>query len=129
VVAAERDQRARLERLHADRDPIDAGGPPRREVIVGDVGGVGLDRDLARRAGEPRADRGDRGGDAVGAPQRRRAAAEVDRGQLAGERAGAPRELAGDRGEIGVVRRRAELDREVAVRAQLAAPREVEVDA
>jgi hypothetical protein len=39
------------------------------------------------------------------------------------------RELGEDRREIGVVRRLADLDGKVAVRAPLAAPREVEVDA
>jgi hypothetical protein len=98
------------------------------------VGRVGLDRDLQGRLGRPRRgkalpDRRDRLGDAVRPPQRRRAAAEVDRYQLPGEPLGAPRQLAADRREIGLVRRLAELDREVAVRTALAAPREVEVDA
>jgi hypothetical protein len=98
-------------------------------VLVGAVGGVGLDRDLARRAGEAIADRGDRAGDARRLPQRRRAAAQVDRDQRAAVRGRAPVQLAQDAGEVGLVRRRADLDREVAVRAALAAPGEVEVDA
>jgi hypothetical protein len=62
-------------------------------------------------------------------PQRGRAAAEVDRLELAGKPLPPRRELVEDRAGIGGVRRLAGLDREVAVRAQLAAPREVEVDA
>jgi hypothetical protein len=134
MIAAEHDQRARLERLHADRDPVDPGGAPRGEVGVGAVGRVGFDRDLDRdlgraRAGEALADLRDRLRDAVGPPQRRRAAAQVDRDQLAGEARRAQLELADDRAQVGLVRRRPDLDREVAVRAQLAAPGEVEVDA
>jgi hypothetical protein len=131
VIAAEHDELARLERLDADRDPADPGRPPGGEVFVGAIGRIGLDRDLAGcLAGcEPRADRRDRGRDAVGPPQRRRATAEVDRDQLAGIRVGARVELAQDRVEVRIVRRRADLDREVAVRAALAAPGVVEVDA
>jgi len=129
VIAAEHDELARLERLDADRDPADPRRPPRREIGVGAVGRVGLDGDLVRRAAKPLADPGDRGSDAAGSPQRRRAAAEVDRYQLAGEPIGARVELAQDRLEVGVMRRWPDLDREVAVRAALAAPGEVEVDA
>jgi len=129
VIAAEHDELARLERLDPDRDPADPGRSPRGEVFVAAIGRIGLDRDLAGRPGEPRADRRDRGRDAVGPPQRRRAAAEVDRDQLAGVRVGARVELAQDRVEVRIVRRRADLDREVAVRAALAAPGVVEVDA
>jgi len=114
-------------RLHADRDPIDAGGAPRREVRLAAVGRVRFERGLERRA-EAVADRGDQAREAIGPPQRRRAAAEVDRGERAGEAIRARRELAQDRFEVYLVRRLAELDREVAVRAQLAAPREVDVD-
>jgi hypothetical protein len=129
VIAAEHDELARLERLDADRDPADPGRPPRGEVFVGAIGRVGLDRDLAGRAREPGADRRDRGCDAVGPPQRWRAAAEVDRDQLAGVCRRARVELAQDRVEVRVMRRGADLDREVAIRAALAAPGVVEVDA
>jgi hypothetical protein len=129
VIAPEHDELARLERLDADRDPADPGRPPRGEVFVGAIGRIGLDRDLAGRAREPRADRRDRDRDAVGPPQRRRAAAEVDRDQLAGVRGRARVELAQDRVEVRLVLRGADLDREVAVRAALAAPGVVEVDA
>ena len=128
MIAAERDQLAGLERLHADRDPVDPGGAPRREVVVGAIGRVGLDRDLAGRA-EPGADPVERDRNAIRPPQRGRSAAEVDRDQLAGERGCAQRELGEDSREVRLVRGRTELDREVAVRAQLAAPREVKVDA
>jgi hypothetical protein len=129
MIAAERHELARLERLHADRDPVDAGRAPRREVGLGAIARVRLDRDLARRAAEPLPDPLDRSRDASGPPQRRGPAAEVDRDELAGERAGAQLELAQDRLEVGLVRWWTDLDREVTVRAQLAAPREVEVDA
>jgi hypothetical protein len=133
VIAAERHELAGLERLHADRDPADPGGPPRGEVVVGAVAGVGLDRDLDRCLGspgaEPRPDPRDRSGDAIGSPQRRRAPAEIDRGQVAAIGVRARVELADDRVEIVVVRGRPDLDREIAVRATLAAPRVVEVDA
>ena len=49
--------------------------------------------------------------------------------ELAGERVRAALELAHDRIEVGLVRWWTDLDREVTVRAQLAAPREVDVDA
>jgi hypothetical protein len=62
-------------------------------------------------------------------PQRRRAAAEVDRVERAAEAVRARGELDEDRVRIGGVRRRAELDGEIAVRTQLAAPRKVDVDA
>jgi len=130
VIAAEHDERLRIERLDADRDPVDPGLAPCAELFRGAVGRVRLDRDLDRSPPvEPRADRGDRARDAVGTPQRRRAAPEVDRDQLPGKARRTALQLDEDRVEIGLVRRLADLDREVAVRAQLAAPREVEVDA
>jgi hypothetical protein len=67
--------------------------------------------------------------DAVGPPERGRAAAEVDGDQVAGIRVDAPVEFLDDRPCIALVGRLAELDREVAVRAQLAAPRKVQVNA
>jgi hypothetical protein len=115
--------------LHADRDPADPGRSPGGEVVIGTVGRIGLDRDLARRAAEPGADPLDRGRDAIRPPQRGRTATEVDRNQLAGERSRAGIELAQDRLEVGLVRWWTELDCEVAVRTALAAPGEVEVDA
>jgi hypothetical protein len=119
----------RLERLHADRDPADAGAAPRGEVGIGAIARVRLERDLARCTAEPLADPRDRSRDAVGAPQRRSATAQVDRDQLAGERIRAELELAGNRVEVDLVRRWTNLDREIAVRAPLAAPRVMEVDA
>ena len=133
VVATEHDELARRERLHADRQPGHARRAPRREVGGGAVGGVRLERDLERvgARGEARGDRGDRGREAVGAPQRRRAAAEVDRHELA--RIGVARraqvELDEQRREIVLMQRLPGLDREVAVRTALAAPRKMDVDA
>jgi len=62
-------------------------------------------------------------------PQRRRPAAEINRRELAGEAGDAAVEFLDDRIGIARVRRLADLDCEVAVRAQLAAPREVQVNA
>jgi len=68
--------------------------------------------------------------DRRGLPQRRRAAAEIDRDQVTGVRTGPPVEFLDDRIGIALVRRLdSDLDGEVAVRAQLAAPREMKVDA
>jgi len=62
-------------------------------------------------------------------PQGGRAAAEIDRGELAGIGLGAAVEFGNDGVAIALVGRLADLDREVTVRAQLAAPREMKVDA
>jgi hypothetical protein len=131
MIATEHDQLVGGQRLYADRQPVDAGVTPRDEMLAGTVGGVGFERDLEilRPRTEPFADRRDRLRDAVGPPQRRGAAAEVDRDQTSGISRRAGVELAEDRGEIRVVLGRADLDGEIAVRAQLAAPRVVEVDA
>jgi hypothetical protein len=67
--------------------------------------------------------------DAVGLPERRGAAAEIDRDEVAGIRRGPTVEFLDDRPCIALVRRLANLDGEVAVRAQLAAPRKVQVNA
>jgi hypothetical protein len=67
--------------------------------------------------------------DRRGPPQRRRAAAEIDRRELAGEGIRAAVEFGNDGVAIALVGRLADLDREVTVRAQLAAPREMKVDA
>jgi hypothetical protein len=94
---------------------------------------IGLERDLERRgrpvAGEPSPDRGDRAREAIGPPQRRRPAADVDRNERPGKARRACVELGEDRREVRVVLGRTGLDREVAVRTPLAAPRVVEVDA
>jgi hypothetical protein len=132
MIAAEHDQLVGRERLHADRDPVDPGGAPGGEPVVVAVGRIRLDRDLelVRTRTKPGADRLDRAADAVGPPQRGRAATEIDRDQSrsrVARRTGV--ELAQDRVEILVVAGRADLDCEIAVRAQLAAPRVVEVDA
>jgi len=63
-------------------------------------------------------------------PQRWGSAAEIDRDQVVAlELARSVVQLPCDRREIVVVRWLADLDREVAVRAQLAAPGKMEVDA
>jgi hypothetical protein len=68
-------------------------------------------------------------GDACGIPQRRCAAAEIDRDPVA-RKVDAPAVVLGEnRIAISPVRRLADLDREVTVRAQLAAPGKMDVDA
>ena len=104
MIAAEHHERVRFERLHADRDPADPGRAPRREVGIAAIGRVRLDPDLARRTAKPPADPLDRGCDAVGPPQRRSSATEINGDELAGERAGTELELAQDRVEVGLMR-------------------------
>jgi hypothetical protein len=130
MIAAERDELVLDERLDADRQPVDACGTPRREPLAIAIGRVRLERDLAQViAAEPRTNRRDRRTDALRTPQRRCAAAEIDRDEIARKRFSPRVELPQDGLEIRLVLGRADLDREIAVRAQLAAPRVVEVDA
>ena len=86
MVASEHDECLGIEGLHADRHARESGGTPRGEIVVGAIGRVRLDRDLAWHRAVVIRDRADRLREAVGAPQRRRAATEVDRSQLTGER-------------------------------------------
>ena len=72
-VPAERGEHVRHHRLHADRDPVDAGADERLEHRLGDVVGVALDRHLG--AGRQR-DRPQHRGQPLRRHQRRRAAAD-----------------------------------------------------
>ncbi len=76
-----------VERLHAERQPVDAGGAVAREVLRLDAGGVGFERDLDIVGNAPMA--GDGVEDRVngrGRIKRRRAAAEEDAGDDASRR-------------------------------------------
>ena len=128
VTPAEHAQLARLERLHADRQPVHAGvvqlAEPRRERRIR----VRFGRDLrVVRQREARAHVADQRGDRFGRVRGRRAAAEEQRARLDDRRA---RELGAQRGEIArgarVVPRPL---REVAVRADVRTKRQMNVDA
>ena len=79
VHASERFQALIVERLHAERQAIDAGRAVAREILGLDAGRIGLERDLRIRRDAPMLGDGvDDGGDARRLHQRRRAAAEED---------------------------------------------------
>jgi hypothetical protein len=126
MIATEHHELVLGERLHADRDPVDAGRAPGVERRPGEIGRVRFDRDLAGRVVATRQGLDDVC-DVGGSPQRRRAAAEVDRDKI--PRLGSGGKLGEDGVAVALVWRVPDLDRKVAIRAQLAAPWEVDVDA
>ena len=88
VQSAERLQRGIVQRLHAERDAVDAGGAIAAKARRLDAGGVGLQRHLDIGRDAPMlADRIEDRADGLRLHQRRRAAAEKDRGDLAARRA------------------------------------------
>ena len=133
VQPAQRFQRGIVERLHAERDAVDAGRAIAGKARGLDTGRVGLERDFGIGGNVPvLADRIENGADGLRLHQRRRAAAEEDRGDLAAGRArrgrfdfareGAGKALFVDRGM-------ADMAVEVAIRAFRQAERPVHVDA
>ena len=100
-------QVAVVQRLHAERDAVDAGGAVAAEALGLDRRRVGFQRDLDRRPARPvRRDGVEHGADRLRLHQRRRAAAEEDAGDLRGpvrarmvasSRAKAPRRSAAGR--------------------------------
>ena len=82
VLAPEEPERPVIERLDAERDPVDPGRPEAGETTRFDRGRVGLERDLEVLGGGEAGDRAfDHRGDGRGRHQRRRTAAEKDRGE------------------------------------------------
>ena len=131
--AAERLQRGIVERLHAERQAIDAGGAIAAKTLRLDASRIGFERDLrvGRNRPQPR-DRLEHRGDGRWLHQRRRAAAEEDRGD------GAPRgqlrevfKLARERGRKARLVRRlmADVAVEIAIRALRRAERPMHIDA
>ena len=77
--AAERLQRGIVERLHAERQAIDAGGAIAAKALRLDAARIGLERDLRVGRDRPQArDRIEHRGDRLRLHQRWRAAAEED---------------------------------------------------
>jgi hypothetical protein len=131
VHTAEHLQLAVVEALHADRQPGDAGLPVAAKAIALEGARIGFQRDLAARfQRQPRAHVGDQRFDALRREQARRAAADED-----GVHAASPderqRRLEVGAQRIEVARLRHAAGRfvrvEVAVRALLQAPREMDV--
>ena len=131
--AAQRFQRGIVERLHAERDAVDAGcaiaAKPRRL----DAGRIGLQRDLDIGGDAPvLADRIEDRADGLRLHQRRRAAAEKDRRHRAARRArrrGLDLARKGAGKALLVDRRVADMAVEIAIRAFRQAERPVHVDA
>ena len=85
--APERLQRGVVERLHAERDAVDAGGAIAAETLRLDAAGIGLQRDLGIGRDVPQSrDRIEHRADRAGLHQRGRAAAEEDAGDGAARR-------------------------------------------
>jgi hypothetical protein len=133
VQAAEELQLLGVERLHADRQTIDALLKQRARLVAVERRWVALDRDLDRIgfAGERAADRAQHAAQLGRIPERWRAAAEEHRAErLAGHVLAARLKLGDHRVGVRAMRDVGPLDRrgrEVAVRALLQAPREVHV--
>ena len=88
VLAAERLEASIVERLHAERQPVDAGRSVAGEVLGLDAGRVGFERDLGVAARSASGRRWRRGSPrrVLGRIKRRRAAAEEDAGNAAPRR-------------------------------------------
>ena len=130
---SQRLQRGIVQRLHAERNPVDAGCAVAAKPRCLDAGRIGLQRDLGVGRDAPVfADRIQNGADGFRLHQRRRAAAEKDRGDLAIRRArGGGFDLAG-KGPgkpFFVDRRMPDMAVEIAIRAFRQAERPVHVDA
>jgi len=81
VQTAERFQRPVVQRLHADRNAVDAGRAVIAKAFLLDAVGIGLQRDLGvGRDGPVRRDRLDHDADRAPTSQRRRATAEKNGG-------------------------------------------------
>ena len=132
VLAPESDQLRRRERLHADREPVDAQLPERGEPLL--VGGarIRLEGDLGVRPDRPeRTDLAEHAAELRRIPERGRAPAEIDGDGLAAVELRRPRaKLAQDRVGITLLRdHRLGARGEVAVRTLRQTVGEVDVDA
>ncbi len=132
VAAAEGAQVRVVERLHADRDAVDAGVTVAAKAAGLDAGRVRLQRDLGVRLDRPaRGDRLEDRADGGRRHQRRRAAAEEDRAHLASRRQRrAMGDLALESGDepLFVGRRGADVAVEIAIGALRQAERPVNVN-
>ncbi len=122
-----------VERLHAERDAIDAGGAIAAEALSLDAGGVGFERDLDIGIDRPGpADRIEDRADRLRLHQRRRAAAEEDaRHRAPGRPPGGRRDLAREGCGIALLvdRLMADMGVEVAIGAFGRAERPMDIDA
>ena len=132
VATAESLQVGVVERLHADREPVDAGGAVAAKAARLDAGRVGLERDL--RVGLDGPVLGDGVDDVLhrlGAHQGGRAATEEDRAHLAPFRfSGAMGKFRAEGGDVTVLVDRAcpDMRVEIAIRALGETERPVDVD-
>ena len=127
-------QRGVVERLHAERDAVDAGGAIAAEALRLDAAGIGLQRDLGIRRDRPVSrDRIEDCADRRRLHQRRRAAAEEDAGDgAAGRQRGEMARARARRRRRSAARRAAAWRTwrvEVAIGALGRAERPVDVDA
>ena len=133
VQSSQRLQRGVVERLHAERDAVDAGCAIAAKPRCLDAGRIGLQRHLDIAGDAPMlADRIEDGADGLRLHQRRRAAAEKDRCDGSVRRARCRRfDLArkGARKSFLVDRRVADVAVEIAIRTLRQAERPVHVDA
>ncbi len=133
VQAAKRLQRSVIQRLHAKRHTVDAGGAIAAEARRLDAGGISFQRHLDITGDAPMlADRIQNAADGLGLHQRRRAAAEEDRRDFACTRAlrsGFDLAREGADEALLVDGRMANMAVEVAIRTFRQAERPVHVDA